>query len=309
MKKKIVITIGIIGLLFILLVPQVITVATRTNAPSRFRLAAQEYLEEKYGEEFVVGGMRNRGGGFAPDIFWRQRAGSIPQTSYFFAHPSADPNYVFRVFVTRQENSYRIAEIRDTYAWRFLREQLQEYAANYFLEALGIDTKVDVRLIPHGSFHGFPREIDHNTLLEDFLSLTEQLELRYRIHFLVFISHFDESIEDKIAETTRSFATRWYEMGEFGESTRFSSHIAVRYVNDIEIYHLIDPSLDFPVLRDYRLMHRRWDMQSPFWFPSFDSSETPEREALWAHFIHVYSISIFDLLEEMGEDYEYLTSS
>ena len=117
----------------------------------------KDKYREKYGEEFVVGGMRNQGGGFVPDVFWRQRAGSIPQTSYFFAHPSADPHYVFRVFVTRQENSYQIAEIRDTYAWRTLREQLQEYAINYFSEALDIDIKVDVRLTPHGSFRGFPR--------------------------------------------------------------------------------------------------------------------------------------------------------
>lgn len=248
----------------------------RMNVTQRYRQAAVEYLEEKYGESFHV------------DTRWRDTrdAGPIPNfdfppVCYYLAYPLADEDYVFKVFITREEDSYKIEKIRDNYCWRSMIKQLQQYTIDNLSGVFG-EMKVYSEL---SYYYSFPYDLSNSSTLDDFFT-SEGISTFYMDIYLP--TRLESLTSEEIEETLANFMT-----GLMNKTGIFSkaSNIAIWNPENQEQYDLIDTSMEEEVLMNRSLINSRMYDSSvePFWY---------DRKKLNL----IYSMTFRNAIEFMGGD-------
>jgi len=120
--------------------------------------------------------------------------------------------------------------------------QLQEHLENYLEPLLDEDFKVDITWI--GPWRaGLPRELNHNSTLEDFFMAERPIDVSV---WLVILSQEESLEDDKIIEKARNVVVQLYATGAFEGGIFWIS-----YTEDSERFQLLDTSIDEKVRRDY----------------------------------------------------------
>ncbi|MCL2568270.1 MAG: hypothetical protein FWE12_02380 [Oscillospiraceae bacterium] len=317
MKKAIgaiVVVIILIILIFSLLIDGLVTGflwINRWNAGTAYSRAIQNYLEEKYEEDFVV------------ERRWRTQAFNIgpslvgrPFTThvYFYAWPAADPEHVFIVDVIRRsERSGQIGLIRDHYYRRFLREKLQEYAEVFFVDVFGEEMKIDVFF---GSrLNRFPPELNHRSTLKDFFIASSREEFYWSpgptgrpsfamtFSVIIFLPSYEGTSESEVRESVRRFLLQIHE-----SAPNVGASVLVYYTNNPRDFDLIDTSIDDEVRFNwYRLHGRLVAFEHSFW--NRHNSTIGADTRFNRRFTEIYWNSITHILLELETPPPYTPSS
>lgn len=185
-----------IGLWLIIAISIIIIflVVDKMTVNQRFTKAVKDYLAETYPDET-----------FQVEEQWHdmRETGPIPhfdfpRQCYYRVHPDSEPDYGFVVYITKSKYSYKIENIRDSYYWRILRRQIQNYAIEHLYDKLG-EMKVDFR--ENGSLFGF-EGFNSESTLEDYFERGNRFTSVMNIYIP---KRIDEVSEENLTSILKEF--------------------------------------------------------------------------------------------------------
>jgi hypothetical protein len=234
-----------------------------------YRTQAKRHLEEKYGEEFFVGDYASWTGSNGPLPF-----SYVKGETYYRAYALSDEDFVFRVYITEEDDSDEIELIEDNYCWKFIRDDLRELITPYLDELFGDDYKLFVYGL--SSYETYPNSVLPSSTLEEFFENNNYFKARYSVYI-----QDDQSLDnDIISEGCREI------IKNIAESSNGSIplELIVFSINDKEQYELIDETRhNFEVENRYYLMKHEgkeekliwnnWKWQEQYRQVIFDSSD------------------------------------
>ena len=110
--------------------------------------AIENHLESKYGEKFIINPKWIRTGGGSPIPF--SEDGS---PIYYEVHTEEEPDFGFRVYLfPMSDKDCKIKEIRDSYCWKFFREQIKKYFESRIEGVITQEYKLVVNVNPNITF-------------------------------------------------------------------------------------------------------------------------------------------------------------
>lgn len=165
----------------------------------------KKHLEEKYGERFFVNPAGKRDtGSFIP--------GAVNTSpDYYEAYSEKDPDFIFRVYKYSESHSIKQSdEIRDSYCWKFLKEDLKKTIESALTNELPIGYKIFIDTYPDITFD--------NSLRQD--SLLEQYFNRNYNSPIIFINVYtlnsqeedEKNIEQKVTSLFNEFKNKYNSM-------------------------------------------------------------------------------------------------
>ena len=228
----------VLCLIIIVVFMFIFMVVRRMNVNARYSKAVKEYLAKAYPDEtFHVTEQWHdlRDSGPIPHF-------DFPDLCYYYVIPDSEPDYGFRVYISKAKYSYRIEKIEDTYYWRILRRQIQNFVIEHLYDELG-EMKVDLR--ESGLLFGFEGFTSDSTL-QDYLERGK--------HFAPLISVYlpksiDETDEEEITELLKELVL---ELTEGTDVFLGVSTIGVLCLESPADFDLLETEKDIDPLYDNR---------------------------------------------------------
>jgi hypothetical protein len=154
----------------------------------------KKHLENKYGEKFIVNpnGQRDTGS-FIP--------GAVNTSpDYYEAYSEEDPEFIFRVYKYSESSDIKSKEkIRDSYCWKFLKEELRNTIESTLTDELPAEYKI---FIDTYSYITFDNSVRQDSSLEQYFSSNNDSPI---IFINIYALDSQENVEKKIEQRVSLF--------------------------------------------------------------------------------------------------------
>lgn len=165
----------------------------------------KKHLEEKYGEEFFVNpdGKRDTGS-FIP--------GAVNTSpDYYEAYSEKDPNFIFRVYKYSESRGIkRNDEIRDSYCWKFLKNNLKKTIEGALTNELPTEYKI---FIDTYSDLTFDNSLRQDSLLEQYFNMDYNSPIIFINLYTLNSQEKDEkNIEQRVSSLFDEFKYKYNSM-------------------------------------------------------------------------------------------------